>query len=322
MNIMSLASLIYQDINENYGYGNYNNFKIIIMKRNSYVNATKLCEQVKKNLDDWLENEYNKKLIKCVKEKITEYDEELVPLIIVNGKKNSATAITYGTYVHPLLIVHIASWASVNFASIVSNVVNNRIGQKYKMKDEELVTSNNIKIKPKKLSNDSDESDDLSDYSVPKTRLKNEYLAIIKITNNTYHIIKRQQCLMKDAIKNYMIGNKESKLIYISWNPDTVNNFNKIKEYINKVIINENTLKLKKISENELMRILYKINNDKYDQNKKKQLNDHIKKMMDDLNLDEDDEDDEDEDEDENEDEKKYENYNYKDYEDEDEDDE
>jgi len=90
-----------------------------------------------------------------------------------------------------------------------------------------------------------------------------------------------------------MITNKGSKLIYISWNPNAVNNFNRMKEkeYINKIIINGNTLRLRRISENELVQILYKVNDDKYDQKKQRQMDNYIDEMVERFELEDEEED-------------------------------
>ena len=60
---MSINEIIFEHINEKYAYGKYGEFKVIIMKENKYINATKLCNTNKKRFDNWLQNENNKNLI-------------------------------------------------------------------------------------------------------------------------------------------------------------------------------------------------------------------------------------------------------------------
>jgi hypothetical protein len=38
-----MQDIVFEKINEKYGYGYYGEFKVIIMLKNGYINATKLC---------------------------------------------------------------------------------------------------------------------------------------------------------------------------------------------------------------------------------------------------------------------------------------
>jgi hypothetical protein len=42
---MSLNQIGFEFINENYTYGQYGEFKVIMMVKNHYINATKLCQK-------------------------------------------------------------------------------------------------------------------------------------------------------------------------------------------------------------------------------------------------------------------------------------
>ncbi len=59
----NLACLIFQDINENYGWGKYGEFKLIIRKADGYVNATKMCKVGGKELFNWIKLDGSHKLI-------------------------------------------------------------------------------------------------------------------------------------------------------------------------------------------------------------------------------------------------------------------
>jgi len=109
-------SIVVQDINSKFAYGMYGDFKVILMKSNRYINATKLCQQDKvntKRFRDWLKNDRSKLLIQQINSKINEND----CILQINNEKNSCIK---GTYVHPLLIPHIAMWCSSEFAVKVS----------------------------------------------------------------------------------------------------------------------------------------------------------------------------------------------------------
>jgi hypothetical protein len=49
----NLRDIIYENINEHYGRGKYAGLEVIIMKKNGYVNATKLCQLGGKELKHW-----------------------------------------------------------------------------------------------------------------------------------------------------------------------------------------------------------------------------------------------------------------------------
>jgi hypothetical protein len=48
---MSLNNIIFKNIDEDYAYGKYADFTVIIMKKNRYINATRLCNEYGKKLD-------------------------------------------------------------------------------------------------------------------------------------------------------------------------------------------------------------------------------------------------------------------------------
>nr|AEX62286.1 putative KilA-N domain-containing protein [Moumouvirus Monve] len=64
-------NLIFQSIYKNnkdcnYAFGQYDDFVVIIDKRNGFINATKLCIQAGKDFDTWLNIKSNKDLIKNI----------------------------------------------------------------------------------------------------------------------------------------------------------------------------------------------------------------------------------------------------------------
>ena len=148
----NLSDIVFEHINEKYAYGAYGDFKVIMMKKNSYINATKLCSEHNKQLKHWLENKNGKDLIDEVKKDINHSksstvaypavekngdmntnNEEIEPIITIKGGNKKLQLIT-GTYVHPLLIPHIASWISPVFAIKVSKIVNEFLITEYKNK--------------------------------------------------------------------------------------------------------------------------------------------------------------------------------------------
>lgn len=140
---MSLSKIIFEHINDKYAYGKYDEFKVIIMKENRYINATKLCNETGKSFKHWLENANSKNLIEEVEKTFTAGYPAVnkKSTIMVQGGKGTNGLIN-GTYVHELLIPHIASWISPSFAIKVSKIVNSFIVKEYqdsiKEKDDKI----------------------------------------------------------------------------------------------------------------------------------------------------------------------------------------
>ena len=53
----------FQDVNEQYAWVNYGQFKLLMMKRNGYVNVTKMCDDGDKEFRMWKRNTRSKELI-------------------------------------------------------------------------------------------------------------------------------------------------------------------------------------------------------------------------------------------------------------------
>ena len=64
-----IRDTIFEDINEEYAYGLYGNLRVIMMKKNGYINATKVCHDAttrtgtNKEFFDWTRNASGKGLI-------------------------------------------------------------------------------------------------------------------------------------------------------------------------------------------------------------------------------------------------------------------
>uniref|UniRef100_A0A6C0CBR9 KilA-N domain-containing protein n=1 Tax=viral metagenome TaxID=1070528 RepID=A0A6C0CBR9_9ZZZZ len=106
--------LIVKQIDATFSYSKYGDFSIIIMHENGYINASKLCYECDKQFKNWLRNSTSKDLIEEFRANGISADKLM---IIIAGGKNIKTR---GTYVHPKLIIHIASWCGANFAARVS----------------------------------------------------------------------------------------------------------------------------------------------------------------------------------------------------------
>jgi len=123
----NMREIAFETINNKYSWGKYGEFRVIIDMENSYINATNLCGLAKtrtgkkKELFHWMETEPSKVLIEkvCSSLALTRDEVLIVPTNVSNDLR--------GTYCHPKLIPHIASWASIDFALMVSDIVNAKI---------------------------------------------------------------------------------------------------------------------------------------------------------------------------------------------------
>ena len=157
-----LSNIAFKQISGNYWYGAYGEFKVVMMKDSGFINATKLCTSGGKDYKNWSRLQSSQELINAVERhqalKNTQvsftlqdanahicalasppYDSQssdvsfgkLACKSIITQKKTDIDKLISGTYCHPLLIPHIGSWISVNFAVNVSTVVNGYIEHQY-----------------------------------------------------------------------------------------------------------------------------------------------------------------------------------------------
>jgi KilA-N domain. len=60
----SLQDVCFEQIQDQYWYGLYGDFKIIFDKNTGYFNATKLCQDGGRRFDNWLRNKRSKELMR------------------------------------------------------------------------------------------------------------------------------------------------------------------------------------------------------------------------------------------------------------------
>ena len=91
-----------------------------MMRENGFINVTKLCKEGGKEFFTWKQNKSSELFLEAV------FPDLGIPrsgLLIVINSGNTDTLIR-GTYAHPDLVPHIASWVSPSFAVKVSRIVN------------------------------------------------------------------------------------------------------------------------------------------------------------------------------------------------------
>jgi hypothetical protein len=128
----TLSDIIFEQIDEVYARGRYGEFEVTLVKKNSYINATKLSTQGGKQFKHWLENSSSKRLIEAVAHEIATAGNPADghATFLVTGGTNTDVR---GTYVHPLLVPHIACWISTTFAIKVSKLVNEAMAREFRL---------------------------------------------------------------------------------------------------------------------------------------------------------------------------------------------
>nr|QZX43509.2 KilA-N domain-containing protein [Mimivirus sp.] len=140
-----MNNVVFQDINEQYAYGQYSEFVVIIDKYTGYINATKLCglNNNGKGFKNWLPNKHSKELIKEVAKLAG------IPADHVIEKVSKGLNEIRGSYAHPKLIPHIASWCSCEFALKVSDIINSFVFNEFKKESDEYKDKMNNVVKKK-----------------------------------------------------------------------------------------------------------------------------------------------------------------------------
>ncbi|AFX93212.1 putative KilA-N domain-containing protein [Megavirus courdo11] len=140
-NDSDIRNIIIEEINDKYAIGKMGDFKVIIMKKNGFINATNLCKCAGKDFKHWKENKTAKILIKELISSAGIPTDEVI-MTITGGK---ITKIR-GTYVHPKLIIHIAAWCSAEYALKISDIVIEYHAKEITEEKEKLLKRKMIKL--------------------------------------------------------------------------------------------------------------------------------------------------------------------------------
>uniref|UniRef100_A0AAT9URX7 KilA N domain protein n=1 Tax=Apapanepox virus TaxID=3049969 RepID=A0AAT9URX7_9POXV len=139
---MDFSNLVTREIDERFCYIKYDEFDLIMMKENGFVNATKLCKIGNREFRKWIRLDGSKELIRKVEEmnqisKSAPARSGRGIIIEVNGANQYTKYDIAGSYVHQDLIPHISSWISPLFAVKVSKIINCYVSGKYEFKLKE-----------------------------------------------------------------------------------------------------------------------------------------------------------------------------------------
>jgi hypothetical protein len=126
---LSLNDVCYKQIFENFHYGIFGDFQLVIDKSTGYFNATKLCIMADKLFFNWKKLSRTVRLISHLQD---ESDVELIYEVRKGDNNNVITGQITGQYVHKDLILDIASWISPKFYHRCNNIVVDYFTTEYK----------------------------------------------------------------------------------------------------------------------------------------------------------------------------------------------
>ena len=218
-----IKNISYEDIDDIYCKGKYGDIDIIMRKRDGYINATKMCTTLtnlnkklakEKNLDEpgnkqfkhWKTNARAIEEINVVSQMVAIQADQIV--IELTGAGNIK-----GTYVHPLLIPQIASWASPYFSIQVSIIVNKYMDNKaIEEKNRQLKEKDdNIKILSDKLDIQNNKINKLLKKNKEQTKLIEEQTK--NIMAQTEHIKKQTEHINKQTKKIDIIEEQNDEIL-------------------------------------------------------------------------------------------------------------
>ncbi|BCS82505.1 putative KilA-N domain-containing protein [Cotonvirus japonicus] len=186
-----IKNIIFERINNEYYRGKYGDFDVI-MDNNGYVNVTKLCnEAVTKNgknkeFRQWKKTSEAKELMDEIS-KITKIPAS--KLLIQN--LTSSENITRGSYAHPMLVTHIASWISPKFSARVNSWI----------EEWKLFSKNNNYKYFKELGNLKPSMSDTKEKNI-QLKLRKKYKGKLEVKTKSGHIdLLTNKYLIE--IKNY-----------------------------------------------------------------------------------------------------------------------
>lgn len=298
-----MPAITFESIDNQYEWGTYFDFKVLIMSENGYINATRLCKDGNKRFDNWLQNQSSKELVDELS------SSHGIPGELILIKNMTGTYEHRGTYVHRKLITSIASWISPAFAFKVHDIVEEYIKREQKkVIDEQAIENmslkemlqkvlensecsrkenvelklsvNNLTDEISKLSLDNqiiheklDIAQDTLDIVVedrvvmPNDKGMTNTVIIYEYDLNKFRIFRVQKRSANKYVKRYLSMNPNAvRFAEIDYNPNSVNYFIRFKEQLKgNIKWYYNRFELLNITKDQLKEFIMKINEEKYE---------------------------------------------------------
>lgn len=141
-----IRHLIFENIDDKFSYGKYGDFNVVIMNKNGYINATKLCSLANKLYSQYSRTDNAKSLIntlaRVLKEQKTPIYAKDLTIQILGGHNTEIQ----GTYVHQDLIHGIATWASDEFSIKIGKIIKGYYINLEKEKNTKIIRQKDDKI--------------------------------------------------------------------------------------------------------------------------------------------------------------------------------
>jgi len=142
----ALNDICYEQIKDNFYYGKFGEFRLVIDKNTGCFNATKLCQlSPKKRFADWTKLSRSQELLDYYNKKSFRLDNYPAWNYEIKGNNRTCDSKITGQYVQKELILDIASWISIEFYDKCSKIVNYFFIELYKkdleLKEQQLKTA-------------------------------------------------------------------------------------------------------------------------------------------------------------------------------------
>ncbi|AVL95262.1 putative KilA-N domain-containing protein [Moumouvirus australiensis] len=212
-----ISNIIFERINDEYFWGKYGDFEVI-MDSDRYINVTKLCSEAKtkngkkKEFKHWKTTSEAKELIDEISSVVGIPTAEIFKIITTGSKHFTEIR---GTYAHPQLVPHIASWASAKFGARVSVIVNEYFAKEMFEKHRNVIKKKDDKIDrlSKKIDKQS-KTMKKQDLKIKKLLEQgNEVLGYAKDTNRKINVVVNERVPLSEEPKNeesfYIVRNND-----------------------------------------------------------------------------------------------------------------
>ncbi len=199
----------YKTINDDYSEGIFLDTCVYIMNENGFINASKFCSEYGKELHRYFHTDRSKITMKGIEDYFSiEIDEQTV--LVTKGTQK----ILLGKYVHPKLLVDIASWISIELQFKIAKIVDdynvkccNDIKEKELLKKNEKITEQKSEIKELKLMIQEMKRDAKEQYN----NLKNDNNILKSDTKEIININKDMSRKINVIAKDRVIPTGDSK---------------------------------------------------------------------------------------------------------------
>ena len=164
---MSLNNICYKQIKDNFYYGIFGEFQLVVDKNTGCFNATKLCNVGGKNFFNWKRLSRTNQLFSYLENKSCPSHVKGNFYEVRESNNDKVTKQITGQYVQKELILDIASWISPEFYFRCNEIVMNYFVSEYKNMDE-IEKSNKIKKLEQEMKDLEIEKDEIIQEKVDK----------------------------------------------------------------------------------------------------------------------------------------------------------